>query len=299
MIAVDTPGSSGWGGLLWRDAKYWEKAWQEERRRSLYGVQQPGRSGREWWDRRAEGFVNQTGNETWRRRQDGIISMFERCNFLQPDIEVLDIGCGPGNYALPLAGRVKRVVALDPAPRMLVMLLQRADAAGITNIETVCATWEEVDLQERGWQERFGLVLAAMTPGINDAATLTKMVEASQGGCYYNGLAWCDDPAQEEVWRHLFQTEMPPIPADIFYVFHLLHAWGYGPLLELKRMSTRREMERLEAVDGLATAMAPYLEVTEAVRDEIGRTVDEMSPDGHYYQERQFVEGVMTWDVNA
>ena len=212
---------------------------------------------------------------------------------------MLDIGCGPGNYALPLARRVKKVVALDPSPRMLAMLQQRAAAAGIANVETVCATWEEVDLQERGWQERFGLVLAAMTPGINDAATLKKMLAASQRGCYYNGLAWCDDPAQEKVWRHLLQTEMPPIPADIFYVFHLLHAWGYGPSLELKRMSTRREMARLEAVDGLAEAMAPYLEVTETVRNEIGKVVEGMSPDGYYYHERQFVEGMMTWDVNS
>ena len=138
-----------------------------------------------------------------------------------------------------------------------------------------------------------------MTPGINDEATLKKMLAASHGGCYYNGLAWCDEPAQGVVWRHLFQTEIPPIPADIFYVFHLLNAWGYGPSLELKRMNSRREITRPAAVDGLATAMAPYLEVTGAVREEIDRVVAEMSQDGHYYQERQFVEGVMTWDVNS
>jgi len=284
--------------LLWRDAERWEKAWQQERRHSLYGVQQPERSGWEWWDRRAEGFASQTGDESWRQRQEQLIRTFEQQNFLGPDVEVLDIGSGPGNYALRLAGMVKKVVALDPSPKMLAILQERAAAAGITNIEPVCFTWEEVDLARRGWRGRFGLVLAAMTPGIHDVETLQKMLAASNNGCFCNGLTWCYDPSQAKLWRRLFQTEMPPIPADIFYIFHLLHAWGYSPAIELKRMDTRREMPRDRAVEGLAIAMAPYLEMTEQIEREIIGTVEEMSQDGRYYQERSFVEGVMTWQVN-
>src|SRR5208337_4351891 len=152
---------------------------------------------------------------------------------------------------------------------------------GITNIETVCTTWEEVDLESRGWKERFGLVLASMTPGINDAETLSKMLVASNHGCYYSGLTWCDDSAQSVAWERLFRTAIPPTPADVFYAFHLLHAWGCCPTLELRRMNTRREIPHPEAVDGLAMIMAPYLEITGAVRDEISRAVDEMTVSGH------------------
>lgn len=299
MEATQNTGNPVWDNRIWRDAAYWERAWQQERRHSLYGLQQPERSGREWWDRRAEGFAKLTGDPSWRQRQDDIIQIFSRHDFLHPEFEILDIGCGTGNYALPLAGQVKKVVALDPSPSMLAILEQRAAEAGITNIETVCLTWEEIDLVERGWKERFGLVLAAMTPGVQDAETLRKMLAASNRGCYYNGLAWCVDSLQEALWRRLFHTEMPPIPADILHVFHLLNAWGYCPSLKLKRMHTRWETTRNEAVEGLAVAMAPYQEITPEIRREIVELVGEMARGAIFYQERNFVEGVLICDVNA
>jgi SAM-dependent methyltransferase len=287
----------GWGSPSWRDADYWSRAWQQERERSLYGVQQPERSGRGWWDQRAEGFAGMTANAAWRQRQDRIIRLIDRRGYLGPDVEVLDIGCGTGTYALPLAGRVKRVVALDPSSRMLEILQQQAAAEGIANIEPVCAAWEEVDLLKRGWQKRFGLVIASMTPGIYDAETLRRMLEAANHGCYFCGLAWCDDAAQAAVWRRLFRTEIPPIPADIFYVFHLLHAWGYCPSLELQRLDTRWEQDRDSAVEQLAIAMMPYLEITAAVREQIAGVLAEASPDGRFWQDRQFVEGILTWEA--
>lgn len=51
---------------------------------------------------------------------------------------VLDVGCGPGYYTLPIAARLQpggRVLALDIAPAMLDRLRQRMTAAGVTNIE--------------------------------------------------------------------------------------------------------------------------------------------------------------------
>ncbi|MFI6496693.1 class I SAM-dependent methyltransferase [Nonomuraea typhae] len=46
---------------------------------------------------------------------------------------VLDLGCGPGTLAIPLSARVKRVLAVDPAPDMLAE--GERLAAGRTNIQ--------------------------------------------------------------------------------------------------------------------------------------------------------------------
>jgi SAM-dependent methyltransferase len=47
---------------------------------------------------------------------------------------VLDVGCGTGQLALPIAGRVRAVVAMDPEPDMLGAARRSAVAAGVTNI---------------------------------------------------------------------------------------------------------------------------------------------------------------------
>ena len=53
----------------------------------------------------------------------------------------LDIGAGAGRYALPLALRVRHVIALDPSKGMLDALREQAAAHGIGNVSTVEARW--------------------------------------------------------------------------------------------------------------------------------------------------------------
>jgi SAM-dependent methyltransferase len=58
-----------------------------------------------------------------------------------PDDTWLDIGAGAGRYALPLALRVREVVALDPSQGMLAALGEQAAEAGIANVRSIEARW--------------------------------------------------------------------------------------------------------------------------------------------------------------
>jgi trans-aconitate methyltransferase len=49
----------------------------------------------------------------------------------------LDLGCGPGLLAIPLAPRFKRMVAMDPDEAMLAEARRAASSAGVRNIEFV------------------------------------------------------------------------------------------------------------------------------------------------------------------
>jgi hypothetical protein len=58
----------------------------------------------------------------------------------------LDVGAGCGALALPLAGRLRRVTALEPAPAMAKALRDEAASRGLANVEIVEAAWGEVPL---------------------------------------------------------------------------------------------------------------------------------------------------------
>lgn len=61
---------------------------------------------------------------------------------VRPGMEVLDVGCGPGRLAVPLARAVGdggRVVAMDIQPGMLDRAREKARAAGVHNITFVRA----------------------------------------------------------------------------------------------------------------------------------------------------------------
>jgi 2-polyprenyl-3-methyl-5-hydroxy-6-metoxy-1,4-benzoquinol methylase len=46
-------------------------------------------------------------------------------------LDVLDVGCGTGRHALPLAAQGARVLGLDPTPEMLAQARQKAETAGL------------------------------------------------------------------------------------------------------------------------------------------------------------------------
>jgi len=60
------------------------------------------------------------------------------------DDRVLDIGCGPGTLAIPLAKIVKSVTTVDMSPNMLKVLRERASAENLSNIACVNKQWRDV-----------------------------------------------------------------------------------------------------------------------------------------------------------
>ena len=59
----------------------------------------------------------------------------------RPEDTWLDIGAGAGRYALPLALRVRDVIALDPSAGMLDALREQATQHGISNVRAVEGRW--------------------------------------------------------------------------------------------------------------------------------------------------------------
>ncbi len=88
--------------------------------------------------------------------------------YLRPDDVVLDVGAGAGRYALPLARRVREIVALDPSTAMLDALGADAATHGITNVRTVSGRWP---LSRSDW------LAAAVAPDVTLVAHLGYDVE--------------------------------------------------------------------------------------------------------------------------
>ncbi len=65
---------------------------------------------------------------------------------IRPEDTVLDIGCGPGPTSIYLAGLCRRVIAVDACPNAIAYLEQRCKTLGITNIETHCGDFREMQL---------------------------------------------------------------------------------------------------------------------------------------------------------
>ena len=83
-----------------------------------------------FWDRHAKGYA---------RRPVSDQAAYERKlkltqDYLEPDMEVLELGCGTGTTALIHAPRVKHITGVDISGGMLGIAREKATAAGVGNI---------------------------------------------------------------------------------------------------------------------------------------------------------------------
>lgn len=97
---------------------------------------------------------------------------------LNKDDRVLDIGAGTGSYDLEFARHCARVLAMDSNEDSLRVLQQRADKLSLSNIETLCTTWEEYDSQDT-----FHITFSAMCPAICNQEEIERMESVTSRTC--------------------------------------------------------------------------------------------------------------------
>lgn len=74
-----------------------------------------------------------------RRTDDDVLSLL--LDLAQAEDVWLDVGAGGGRYALPLALRVREVIAVEPSPAMLRTLADDAATNQITNVRAIEGRW--------------------------------------------------------------------------------------------------------------------------------------------------------------
>jgi len=91
------------------------------------------------WDARAHEFGTYHEPDSQSRYSDVFIEYLE----LLPGETVLDMGCGNGGLAIPLAKAGHSVLACDFSPKMLEALQQYSQQAGVTGIDTRQFSWTD------------------------------------------------------------------------------------------------------------------------------------------------------------
>lgn len=109
----------------------WNQLWKEARARTDFQWDR-----RKFWNQRAPEFAEHAAAGTYAEK-------FLKLLRPQKKWSVLDVGCGAGTLALPLASQVAEITALDISDRMLEILTQRYVTQGIGNIRTVRGGWDD------------------------------------------------------------------------------------------------------------------------------------------------------------
>lgn len=171
------------------------------------------------WDEKSADMAASVINSPY---VDDFISRME----LSGDEVVLDIGCGPGTLAIPLAKRVKEVIAIDFSAQMLEELKAYAAREGISNIKTYHIGWED------DWSNlpKADIVVASRSIEVPDIDTaLTKMSAHASKACYLTykvGGSFVDMNILDYIGK---KVKTKP---DYWYIPIILYSHGYLPRID-------------------------------------------------------------------
>ncbi|WP_206881168.1 class I SAM-dependent methyltransferase [Alicyclobacillus mali (ex Roth et al. 2021)] len=107
--------------------------------------------------------------------------------------DVIDIGAGPGFFALPMARRTQGTVyAVDLSPEMLAMLSERARQAGLDHVQVVEATADQLPLPDESVDRALMAFVLHEVP--DQAAALREVHRVLRPGGKFLLLEWDKRP---------------------------------------------------------------------------------------------------------
>jgi len=158
---------------------------------------------------------------------------------------VVDVGAGPGRFALALAPHVARVVAVDPSAAMLDIVGGEADRLHLTNVDIVEGRWEAVDVG------RADVTFASyVLPVIEDAPRFLAKLDAvaRRQVLLYLG-AFTNDAIVDPLWRHFHGRPRSPGPSWLDAVA-VVREMGIEPTVEVVEVRSHTRFATLDdAVD--------------------------------------------------
>ena len=177
------------------------------------------------WDKKAASFAGRTARSMYTEKFLALLKP-------RPEWSILDIGCGPGTLAIPLAACSRQITALDFSGNMLKILKQRALRQKIKNITTCQLSWQD-NWQQHGIKPH-DVAIASRSLAVPDLkeALIRLNSYAIRKICITDrvGHGPKDPYAFAAVGRELSSGP------DYIYTVNLLHQMGYLPAISYIRL---------------------------------------------------------------
>ncbi len=213
----------------------WNLLWQQARKKKSWKAKK-----KKDWDARASTFAKRNADSNFAK-------LFIAKLQPKPHWSVLDMGCGPGTLAIPLAKQVKTLTAIDFSQAMLDQMGHHQQKAGITNIRPVRASWLD-DWQQLSIKPH-DICIAARSLAVDDLrGALQKLCSWSRHKVIIADRVGAG-PFDAELFAALGRP-FDPGP-DFIYTVNILFQMGIQPKIDYLEFDQQRLFaSREDAVQG-------------------------------------------------
>ncbi|MDD2336945.1 MAG: methyltransferase domain-containing protein [Geobacteraceae bacterium] len=263
----------------------WDDLWRQQLREASFRT-----LGADRWN---------AGAANWGKAMDGTVSsnyveyLLSRMD-LSPDMTVLDVGCGSGRLAIPLAKLVRHVTALDQSPAMLELTIKNAEAEDLRNIKTVHMDWTKarIDIDV----EAHDIVLSSsslLTLELREF--LNRMDRAAKQRCY---ISWGVGMAVRDARVcQVLREEYRPTPSHIV-IYNQLFSMGILANVEIYQTAGSRQVKDISSLVKTVAHRAHGRTFDEATEEKLKDffAKEMVCQDGSYSQDMSSCTALISWD---
>ncbi len=244
------------------------------------------------WDSMAGQFKDYDipGNE------NRLIKLIEKENMIESGSRVLDVGCGTGKYSAALAGKALSVTGIDLSPKMIEFGKENMERLQIKNVDLICSDWSGFDTLENGYENKFDLVFAHMTPAVSDAVTFEKMIRcSSRYGIMCKPTRRTDEISDEIMKMAGVNKSDPGRDESILYAFSMLWLMGYNPKLEYEEQEWNHKKTLEEACGMYINRVKTHKRLSDQEEEKIRQFLSSALKEGFIEEKVKTTVTVLYW----
>jgi SAM-dependent methyltransferase len=268
----------------------WDREWRSAQDRSALKVTpQNASKWRNFWSEDAEYYLAEVNAEAVLYKK-AVERLLEE-GWVKGSDEILDIGSGPGTFALPLSSHARSITALDEAEGMLNVLRKECAIRKIQNITTVQCSWREFSSKKR-----YDLVLSALSPAIRTSNDISSMERASRSrSCFITACPSDWMGPRNELWNKIIGEFVPSDANSVKYPLNILLESNRSP--ELFRVTAKTETRFLsgKVIDHYTSYFGIFTDMTLEKKEKVKKYVLSHSQDGIFTNRRSKCLYLLCW----
>ena len=224
--------------------------------------------------------------------REEIIADLSKRGILDPDYTMIDIGSGPGTFAIPMSYHIREVTCLDSSQGMIRRLENECSTSNINNIKTVLEDWECY-----GVGGRFDLAFTSLCPPMNTPESIMKMEACAKEHCIYVSSMNDNSEMISRIWKAIGKS-YSYAGYNTKYPYDFLKIMGRSPKLRELSQDQVVDIPLDEAIDNEVKRLLPFVEATDKVRKIIAEIMTDYAEGPRLMIKSKMKVGLLTWEPN-
>ncbi|WP_339305685.1 methyltransferase domain-containing protein [Paenibacillus sp. FSL R5-0519] len=236
----------------------WEEAWKNRPRSPKYKKKSAPFNTEEAFERWARDYHVQSFSEEGKQRSERIMNWIENQGVEFEGLSILDIGAASGIFTIPFAEKGAIVTAVEPSELLVSLMKETIPTALESNIEIVKERYEEIAIEDKGWEKKYDFAFASMCPAMSDWKTIEQAINCARKYVYISTMAGQKEHTLMDELKDVLGVTSTYKAGDMGYIQQLLYLKGYSYTMIITREVNSFEVPVEEIIDKLPELLNMY-----------------------------------------